>query len=339
MSYLMIVLAVLNVTLIVLGIAFFQPIRCMFANMGGGQPDTPESDANRTWALFQSIHDTLSAHADGLNSVEQNSHDVEEMKLDDIRRSNRETSTSLDSDSKQLDMLLGKYGDMYRSERLRIDSYAKNVGDLDDLLREFENEAEGSNRVLLQLVRDMLQENRQLQSKVSDCQEQVSDLIVRSAKSERDARTDALTKLPNRRAWDEKLMNLRSLTSIALVDVDDFKMINDGYGHAAGDAMLQLIGTILRNTHDVAAYRIGGDEFALLIPPGSEEEIAERIRKKITTSVLQFANEKLSVSVSIGVARPSGQNDPWEMLLRRADDALYKAKETKGAADHSCQLA
>jgi diguanylate cyclase (GGDEF)-like protein len=74
------------------------------------------------------------------------------------------------------------------------------------------------------------------------------------------------------------------------------------------------------------------------MPPGSEEAITQRLSKKINAAVLQFANEKLSLSVSIGVACYADDESPQSTLIR-ADDALYKAKETKGNREHSIQFA
>ena len=99
--------------------------------------------------------------------------------------------------------------------------------------------------------------------------------------------------------------------------------------HYLEDAILNLIGAILRNTPEVNAYRIGGDEFTLLLPHGSESSIGERIRDKVGHSVLNFEGTKLSVSISIGIAtRKAG--DSMESLLCRADEALYEAKDAGG---------
>jgi diguanylate cyclase (GGDEF)-like protein len=155
--------------------------------------------------------------------------------------------------------------------------------------------------------------------------------------SERDARTDSLTRLPNRRAWDEQLQELHGPISVALIDVDGFKQINDVHGHAAGDAMLTLIGTILRNCNQVSAFRIGGDEFAMLISPEFAEHIAQRIRSKVASAVLQYEREKLSVTISIGIAR-RGDDEQWQSVLRRADDALYEEKRKLADRARSVEL-
>lgn len=339
MTVVTIFLALLNVAVVAAGIAFFRPIRDALRR--SGNTDTLGDDADKSASLFKAVQDALTRHATSLKAVgDAEAEPPSQECIQGMREVNRATSGALDRDTKQLGSILSKYGDLYRSERHRIETYTQNVSELDHLLADSEADAEGSQRILLQFVREMVQENRQLQLKVSDCQEQVTDLIKRSVRSERDARTDPLSQLPNRRAWDEKLAALESegLIAIALIDVDDFKVINDGHGHAAGDSMLTLIGTILRNSHEASAYRIGGDEFALLISAGSERVAAERIRNRVSAAVLQYAGEKLSVSVSIGVAtRNEGESLP--AVLRRADDALYRAKATKGEECRVPQLA
>jgi len=124
--------------------------------------------------------------------------------------------------------------------------------------------------------------------------------------------------------------------SIALVDVNDFKSINDTHGHAAGDAILTMIGTILRDEHEISAFRIGGDEFAVLLPRDQADAIAVKIRKRVANSTLQFGDEKLSTSISIGVARRVN-DESIHSLLCRADDALYEAKDARREHLRTCQ--
>ena len=330
MTFVAIILVLSNVALLAGACVYFAP-----RLIGGAAGNSLQQDADQAASLLSAIRTGLTQHATSLDQVNQTPESGQDGPSDqsvaELRQSNKVTGDAIDSNNKKLATVLSKYGDLYRTERRRIESYAKNVNELDELLQEFETDTDGSNQVLLRFVRDMVEENRQLQVKVSDCQQQVSELIARSVKSERDARTDALTQLPNRRAWEERLRELESdgPAAVALVDVDDFKLINDDCGHAAGDAMLTLIGTILRNTHEAVAYRIGGDEFAMLMPSGSEEQLAEKVRQKVAASKLNFAGEKLTTTVSIGTAsREPGES--FDDVLRRADDALYRAKESKG---------
>lgn len=151
------------------------------------------------------------------------------------------------------------------------------------------------------------------------------------------SRTDALTLLANRRAFEEELARevaraVRSGAPLSVVafDVDRFKAVNDGHGHAAGDAVLRGIAARARaavRAGDLAA-RIGGEEFALLLPgaalPGAVE-LAERLRAAIAAAPVQAGPAAISVTVSLGCAALE-PGEPPEALLARADARLYEAK-------------
>ena len=153
---------------------------------------------------------------------------------------------------------------------------------------------------------------------------------------ERQSRVDALTNLPNRRHFDERLdLALKRVqrhgTPIALLclDLDRFKAINDGYGHAAGDAVLQAFARRLcdcvRETDLVA--RLGGDEFTILledVPRGGAEAVARKVIAAMAVPV-DAAGQRLQVATSIGVAC-TGQPTEAATLMAKADAALYVAK-------------
>lgn len=142
---------------------------------------------------------------------------------------------------------------------------------------------------------------------------------------------DALTDLGNHRSFHEDLRRKVEIAqrrdgtvSLALVDVDAFKGVNDGHGHAHGDAVLRHVARLLSaGRAEDGAYRVGGDEFALLLPGTSAEDaevVAERIRARV-------AEELEAATVSIGIAelgRPAGDAGA---LLATADMALYAAKD------------
>lgn len=165
------------------------------------------------------------------------------------------------------------------------------------------------------------------------CTNTACGLLLR--KLYRDATTDTLTGLNNRKYFYEKILELwgKKTVSLLLLDIDNFKTINDTYGHLAGDeALRQLAGILKSNTrkHDVIA-RWGGEEFALLLPAAGEEEagrVAERIRRAVENHCFVWGSEtfKLTVSVGFAVAREGG--DP-EQFLKPADEALSRAKEKK----------
>jgi diguanylate cyclase (GGDEF)-like protein len=152
------------------------------------------------------------------------------------------------------------------------------------------------------------------------------------------ASIDWLTGIYNRRqfealAYAEVARCQRYLRpmSILMIDVDNFKTINDRFGHAVGDRVLQAIGALLgtaKRESDVAA-RVGGDEFAFLLPETTEgpaELFAERLRQQVCEYCAAVDGIKLNVGISIGVASSTFNQPTLERLLRRADAALYEAK-------------
>lgn len=155
--------------------------------------------------------------------------------------------------------------------------------------------------------------------------------------AERLARTDALTGLYNRRAFYEygKVLannSLRNKDEVAMIimDIDNFKLINDEYGHAAGDAALVTIGKILiqrLRKSDVFA-RIGGEEFAMLLPLTKlpiAAQLAEELRLVIEETPISYEGKTFSITASFGVTSGVGDIDT---LVRQADLTMYKSKDS-----------
>lgn len=159
------------------------------------------------------------------------------------------------------------------------------------------------------------------------------------AELERQASTDALTGLPNRRAFMDTAQQeferskrySRSL-SCMMVDLDHFKRVNDKYGHSVGDLVLKAFAEHARQSlrkHD-AVGRIGGEEFAVLLPEtGCREAVtlAERLGSEVRNLNLRLDGQTIRFTVSIGVAQSNAKEHTFEQTLKRADAALYEAKE------------
>jgi diguanylate cyclase (GGDEF)-like protein len=155
------------------------------------------------------------------------------------------------------------------------------------------------------------------------------------------ATTDALTGLPNRRRFDDHLnaewkRSSRKGATLALVaiDVDYFKKYNDRFGHPAGDECLRKVAQAIKQTlrSGELAARVGGEEFALLLPNSSVEaatRIAERVRQCVEELRLEHPlNPAKVVTISLGVATGLPAECPQiGSLAKAADDALYLAKE------------
>jgi diguanylate cyclase (GGDEF)-like protein len=173
-------------------------------------------------------------------------------------------------------------------------------------------------------------------------QEQTAELQNANAQLQELLRSDTLTGLSNRRHFDEvkeiefrRAKRLAQPLSVLLCDVDYFKRYNDTYGHAQGDACLQAVARVLRESFGRAGElpaRIGGEEFAVLLP-GTDQRgaqlAAERLRAAVTARALPHAASEVAphVTLSIGVAQfDPATMDRFDALLHRADEALYRAK-------------
>jgi diguanylate cyclase (GGDEF)-like protein len=148
-----------------------------------------------------------------------------------------------------------------------------------------------------------------------------------------DAETDPLTGLMNRRALFERYDHRRLGAFVAVVafDLDNFKQINDSYGHAVGDDVLRLFTVIMRRNSRPAdqLVRLGGEEFALVMPrilPENAGRVAEKIRAELAAEFLQTDMGPLRCTVSAGIAFGAEGGSSFEDVLRRADQALYDAK-------------
>ncbi len=156
-------------------------------------------------------------------------------------------------------------------------------------------------------------------------------------KARAQALTDILTQLPNREAWDERLrfeherwQRYGRPVTLAVIDIDHFKQVNDSFGHKAGDRVLQLVARALRErlrTTDFVA-RYGGEEFVAILPETGPEEAArvlDAVRQHVADMPFHFQGQPVTVSVSAGL---SGFREEVaaDAVFDEADRALYQAK-------------
>ena len=159
---------------------------------------------------------------------------------------------------------------------------------------------------------------------------------------------DGLTGLPARRALTEALPRLDGPYTVAMVDIDRFKKLNDRYGHDVGDQVLRMVGAKLANAPGGGqAFRYGGEEFAVLFPGKTADDCLpdlEALRKEIEATrftirrrlrprrkpakvVSRGTRRTLTITVSIGAAEPNGRRKTPDQVIKAADRALYQAKE------------
>jgi diguanylate cyclase (GGDEF)-like protein len=156
---------------------------------------------------------------------------------------------------------------------------------------------------------------------------------------QREASTDALTGLHNRREFEsgmvremERARRMHVPLSLAILDIDFFKRINDQHGHDIGDAVLREVAATLQRhirKSDLLA-RIGGEEFALVMlgtqPPGAWV-VLERLRNAVAALRIPAGGQEIGCTISIGITDRVETDVDWPMLYKRADGALYEAKE------------
>ncbi|MFT5276793.1 MAG: diguanylate cyclase (GGDEF)-like protein [Glaciecola sp.] len=172
----------------------------------------------------------------------------------------------------------------------------------------------------------------------------IKPLLAKSEKFaevlQKEANVDYLTWLLNRRSFEilstqaiDLSQRYESELSILYIDIENFKSYNDKYGHKKGDSVIQLVSAVVKkNTrHSDSVFRFGGEEFAVLLPKTSDQEavqLAEKISMKVseTTSDRQKFDE--CITISCGVSSYIHQEKGPEAVLKRADDALYQAKNS-----------
>ncbi|MCO7628352.1 diguanylate cyclase [Pseudomonas fluorescens] len=225
-----------------------------------------------------------------------------------------------------------------------LQTSVQEAADLDDLKQVLENHLEG-------LLGTMDQHQKQRDAREQEVAARLKGLAERVAHMEQEALgfrehleeqrqkalIDPLTGLPNRAAWSERLeheikqwQQHGNTLSLAMLDLDHFKRINDNYGHLAGDKVLKIIATVLRKRLRAADFiaRFGGEEFVLLLPattPAVGAKLLETLRAAIEACPFHFKGERVTITISMGLAsfRPGEHSD---LVLKRADQALYRAK-------------
>jgi len=178
-----------------------------------------------------------------------------------------------------------------------------------------------------------------LQRNVVQMRQEVTMAREQSRQLEEQLQQDALTGVLSRRGYEERIaqeferyQRYRHMVSVIVFDLDHFKRVNDQFGHQTGDKCLKVISTyiqpVIRKSDALARY--GGDEFVLILPgiDGSEAvKVAEKIRRLVEQIRFLYEGKRIPLTLSMGVAQ-AGESDPdADNLFKRADQALFAAKE------------
>lgn len=210
-------------------------------------------------------------------------------------------------------------------------------------------ELESVKRALMGQITCLMTSNKRLQDDLVCTRYRMEEQAQEIDHARHEARTDTVTSVANRKAFDEKLHLLlddwkreNKPFVLLLADLDHFKRVNDSHGHPAGDRVLKKVGSWLKEWVREGDFvgRYGGDEFAIVLPHtdlAAGMELAETLRCQAAdhTSRVALRGEEVSISLSIGVAAPL-EGDSAESILCRVDRAMYQSK-CRGRNQVQCQ--
>lgn len=226
-----------------------------------------------------------------------------------------------------------------------LQSSVQGAADVDSLKHILENRLEGLLVTMDEHKHERDRREQELAGRLQGLSERVASMEHEALgyrehleEQRQKALLDPLTGLPNRAAWSERVEREMlewqahgGHLAMAILDLDHFKRINDSYGHLAGDKVLKIVADQLRKrlrSGDFIA-RFGGEEFVLLLPqtsPAAAAQIAEVLRATVEACPFHFKGERVVITTSIGLgAFRSGERG--DQVLKRADAALYRAKE------------
>jgi diguanylate cyclase len=271
-----------------------------------------ENLVQQTASRLEEITSHLASELDERNAVQQDTEQLNKSVTDEVMqlRLNAEGAPDLETLRVQLDARLNAIGNHLTEFRTREDSR----------------------------IRSYRERVQHMRARISVLERESRSLHESLREEQRLAMIDALTGIPNRAAYDDRIeqefkrwKRFTRPVSILAWDIDRFKSINDAYGHKAGDKVLRVIGQHLarhvRDTDFVARY--GGEEFVmLLVGTGVEEArvVADKIRVELAALGFHFHDSPVAVTASCGITEFSGGDTP-DVIFDRADRALYKAKQ------------
>ncbi len=235
---------------------------------------------------------------------------------------------------------LTKYLDIaQRSVMSFVESHA-NIASVAKMQREYVDQApESTLERCITFIEGLTALNQEMSAELDKAQVQIGTLTAELHEAVASLTTDPLTKVGNRKAFMDDMdaaiqagMTQKLPMVVMMIDADNFKFLNDEYGHLAGDRVLyfiaQSIKTMIRDSDKV--YRYGGEEFAVIMNQCDESQAyayADKIRTKIEQSNLLYQGKSIRLTVSIGVTIHQ-KGDDFDTILGRADKALYCAKKS-----------
>ena len=289
-------------------------------------------------AMQLKIEDGLSAR--GVRAVSDMLHHARKQHAE-VRGEREKARDALKSLMAQMLAELGELGSKTGNFHESVGRYAAVIEESDSLesLTGVVREMVAESRAVQSLVQQTQERLQEEHSKATDLSERVTQLEDEMKRLSDEVSTDQLTQIANRRGLMQafeieraRLERSGGELSIGLLDIDNFKKLNDELGHSAGDEALKSLAAVvtktLRPTDRVARY--GGEEFVVLLPetPAAEgEQVLTRLQRSLTGGLFMHKDKQIFVTFSAGVTgyRPA---ERIEDSLERADQALYEAKRT-----------
>ncbi|MFT6351093.1 GGDEF domain-containing protein [Neptuniibacter pectenicola] len=232
-----------------------------------------------------------------------------------------------------------------RKDVKQLHHTVKNTNDIKDLKTAVSVQLSGLVRAMDSFKKKEEERESRLQGRYEDLIGKVDEMEqeTRKVKAHMEeerlrARTDPLTGLPNRAAYDEYIVQeyerwsrYRTAFTVVVADLDLFKQVNDSFGHLAGDKVLRLVAKVISKNIRVTdfAARYGGEEFVIILPSTSAAEAAQamdKLRLSLAKSPFNFHSKPVTITMSFGVSEIQ-EGDSLDEVFNRADEALYQAKE------------
>ena len=239
------------------------------------------------------------------------------------------------ADARHAAEVLARLHELATRVAVDVDEHSSQVEEINDKLNSVET---SDSAMIVDVVAKLIETNQRMQAKLHSTEDKLREQAQEIENHAAEARTDALTLLSNRRAFDDELVRRiaefrrqRRGFSLVIADIDRFKQFNDTHGHQTGDEVLRGVARLLRwqmREMDLVA-RYGGEEFAIILP-GTDLDDASKAALRACEAIEKFQfhhdGKELRVTASFGAAEVLGSED-GAALLARADRALYAAKE------------
>jgi diguanylate cyclase len=242
-------------------------------------------------------------------------------------------------------MAAGRVADVAKNVATDVGDHAAKMQAISADLAGIDRQSASANNAVFSALDQMLAANAQLQERLAQAEQQLVTQAAEIKAHESEARTDSLTGLANRRAFDDELKRRlsewerkRIPCTLVLLDIDFFKKFNDTHGHQVGDEVLRQVAKVLKeqSRDSDLPCRYGGEEFGVILPTTDvmgARTVAERIRLAIEESTTVCEGKTLKVTCSLGVSQFEAGDDVGR-LIRRADEALYVSKKAGRNCGH-----